>query len=283
MQGSSPLPSLGEWLYKEVPGSEGVTCPGLKKLSSYTGWNPGNPALLTAPVSGQGKNSRRTPNQDPSVKETAPQGPETSTQRPRARLRTQFPPRLTLGKVWGSQPSRLENQKPLPLHWGQMQKRQWQRAVRSGKEPFSSCAVAKHPLPGLPARCLDTQPQPARPPAPGKVGPAPLPWPWAACGGRTRPPDSLTRDLAPAWFYPLPDPLQTIPLGCSPSRSQWQGDGQQEAGKGPQGRESWLTISIPTGWTHRWNRRGPGAPSLWSLHRDFKFFVGGGLRPQAWG
>ena len=103
------------------------------------------------------------------AKEQAPQGPGVSVQRPGVGWGLSSAPEADpWKKVWGSQPSRSENQKPLPYNGGQMQKQQPQQAARSGKEPFSNWGVAKHP--GLPACRWVTLPQPAPTSCPSQGG-----------------------------------------------------------------------------------------------------------------
>ena len=146
-------------------------------------------------------------------------------QRPGVGLRTQFHPRLTLGKTWGSQPSRSENQKPLPLHWGQMQKQRSQQAVRSGKEPFSSWGVAK-PSAWPRASCL----RPGHT-VPAKVGSAPLSLALGLPDLLTPSPETWPQDGSTFWIH-FQIYSRSHPWAVFPSRGQGQGGRATGGGQG---------------------------------------------------
>lgn len=132
-----------------------------------------------------------------------------------------FPP----GKVWGAQSFRSGNQKPLPLRGRVKCRSSSCSKCKKWEEPFSSCGVAKHRPSGLlsgqsaAGQLGGLQPQPAPPPAWGKVGPAPLLWPWAVClkaetSGLLHP--RICLRMVPPPPEPTPD---QYPRGIVPSRS----------------------------------------------------------------
>lgn len=155
-----------------------IPSPGLKELSISLGRNPGNLALLTVTVFG-GERNFRTPNKDPAVKEAGSSGPRDFYTEAQRRVKDSVSPQADPWKSMGLPAIQVWETKPSSPVWGP----QAEAAVmRSGKEPFSSCGLAKHPLPGLPACWLGTQPHTALYSCLSQGGSAPLhsrPYPWA--------------------------------------------------------------------------------------------------------
>lgn len=134
------------------------------------GWSPGNPALLMVTVFG-GERNFRIPNKDPGVKEAGSSGPGDFHTEAQRSVKDSVSPQADPWESMGFPAIQVWETKPSSPVWGPQAEAE---ATRSGKEPFSSCGVAKHPPPGLPACCLGTQRHPALSSCLSQGGPAPL-------------------------------------------------------------------------------------------------------------